>query len=70
MIIFALKVHYMFSSGQWIFVAFFVVAFVIVTVIAYRKDLRVHRKYYKGTLWVLVGFILFLTALVLIKKFM
>ncbi len=60
----------MFSSGQWVFVIFFVVAFVITMLLAYRRDLKVHRKHYKGTVWVLLGFIAFMTLLVLIKKYL
>jgi cytochrome bd-type quinol oxidase subunit 1 len=57
----------MFSKGQWIFAAFFVVAFVIAMVFAYRKDKVLHEKFYKGNYKILIGFILFIAFLFLIK---
>ena len=38
----------MFTQGRLIFVAFFVIAFVILMVISYRKDKKNHQSYYKG----------------------
>jgi hypothetical protein len=62
----------MFSTGQWIFALFFAIGFVILITISYRKDLKLHKKYYKGSPWVLVGFIVFIALLVgakfLLKK--
>ena len=57
----------MFSQGQWIFAILFAIAFIIVMIIAYRKDLKLHRKYYKGSVWVLIAFIAFLLMIVAIK---
>lgn len=57
----------MFSTGQLIFAGFFVVAFVIVMIFSYRKDKRLHKKYYKGSFYVLIGFLLFIALLFLIK---
>ncbi|MFT6748799.1 MAG: cytochrome bd-type quinol oxidase subunit 1 [Flavobacterium sp.] len=57
----------MFSIGQWIFAAFFVVVFVIAMVISYRKDKPLHEKFYKGNYKILLGFILFIAFLFLIK---
>lgn len=57
----------MFTPGQLIFAAVFFVAFVAVIIYAYRKDLQLHRKYYKGSLYVLAGFILFILMLFVIK---
>ncbi len=59
----------MFSQGQLLFAAFFVIVFAIVMVISYRKDLNLHRRYYKGSLFILIGFLLFIVALFIIKKF-
>ena len=59
----------MFSSGQWAFVIFFIIAFITAMLFAYRRDLKVHRKHYKGSFWVLLGFLVFMTILVLIKKY-
>lgn len=59
----------MFSKGQWFFAAFFVVAFIIAMVYAYKGDKDLHKKFYKGSYWVLIGFILFILLLFLIKIF-
>lgn len=59
----------MFTSGQLIFAAFFVIVFVAIMIYAYRKDLQLHRRYYKGSLRILAVFILFIITIVIIKKF-
>lgn len=58
----------MVSTGQMIFGAIFFVIFVIVIVLSYRGDKKLHKKYYKGTIWILIGFIVFILLLVLIKS--
>lgn len=60
----------MFTTGQWIFAAIFFVAFVAIIIFSYRKDLKLHRKYYKGSLYILVGFILFVLLLFAVKSFL
>ncbi len=60
----------MFTTGQWIFAAIFFVAFVTVIIFSYRKDLKLHRKHYKGTLYILIGFILFVLLLFAVKSFL
>lgn len=57
----------MFSTGQLIFVIFFVIAFVSFIAYSYRKDAKLHKKQYKGSRWILVGFIGFIGLLFLIK---
>ena len=37
-----------FTSGQLIFALSFVIVFAIFLVLAYRKDIKLHRKNYKG----------------------
>jgi hypothetical protein len=59
----------MFSKGQMEFAGFFVVAFVIAMIYSYRKDINLHRKFYKGNYKILIGFILFIGLLFLIKIF-
>ncbi|MCM5663969.1 hypothetical protein NDQ75_13365 [Galbibacter mesophilus] len=59
----------MFSTGQLIFAAIFFFAFIIIMIISYKRDRKTHKKEYKGTFWVLIGFVVFLTLLVLIKYF-
>ena len=57
----------MFSKGQIIFGILFAIAFIVVLVFTYKKDLKLHKKYYKGNLWVLLAFIAFLGMIVAIK---
>ena len=57
----------MFSKGQWVFVVFFVIAFVALMIVSYRKDAKRHRKSFKGSYWVLIGFFAFIGLLFLIK---
>jgi cytochrome bd-type quinol oxidase subunit 1 len=57
----------MFSTNQWIFVACFLVAFVILMIFSYKKDKNLHKKHYKGTLWILVGFLVFVMLLLAVK---
>jgi uncharacterized BrkB/YihY/UPF0761 family membrane protein len=57
----------MFSSGQlWFALAFFI-AFVVAMFYAYGKDKNLHQKYYKGSYWVLIAFLLFIVFLFIIK---
>ncbi|MFC4748112.1 hypothetical protein [Flavobacterium branchiicola] len=60
----------MFSQGQLIFAVCFFIAFVIVMIFAYRKDLALHKIFYKGNYKVLIGFLLFIVILFLIKIFL
>ena len=57
----------MFSNGQITFGILFAIAFIIVLIFAYGKDKVLHKKYYKGSIWVLIGFIAFMLMLVSIK---
>nr|WP_026450661.1 hypothetical protein [Aequorivita capsosiphonis] len=59
----------MFSTGQLVFAIIFFVAFIIVMIISYRGDKKLHKKYYKGSLWVLVGFIIFILLLIVMKTY-
>jgi hypothetical protein len=60
----------MFSKGQIIFGILFAVVFAVILVIAYRKDLKLHNKYYKGSVWVLIAFFAFIGAIAAIKFFL
>ncbi len=60
----------MFSTGQWIFAALFLVSFIIVMIFSYRKDILIHQKFYKGSYKVLYAFIFFIFMLFMIKIFM
>ncbi len=57
----------MFSNGQLIFAICFLVLFIVILVISYRKDKEQSKKHYKGTFKVLIGFIVFIFSIVLIK---
>ena len=57
----------MISTGQFIFAILFVITFTVIIILSYRKDKSLHKKYYKGSIWVLVGFLVFIGLLTLIK---
>ncbi|RTY95179.1 hypothetical protein [Flavobacterium sp. GT3R68] len=59
----------MFSKGQLIFAGLFFIAFVIAVAFSYRKDIAVHRRVYKGSYKILIGFLLFIGFLFIIKIF-
>lgn len=60
----------MFSTGQIIFAALFFIAFVAIISFSYKKDKKLHRKNYKGVIWILVSFIGFIIILFIIKYFL
>ncbi|MGI9553110.1 MAG: hypothetical protein ACR2MT_18025 [Aurantibacter sp.] len=57
----------MFSTGQLIFAVLFAIVFTVVIWLAYRGDRRLHSKNYKGVKWVALTFLLFITALFVLK---
>lgn len=57
----------MFTTGQLAFAGFFVVAFVIAMIYVYRKDLPLHKKYYKNSYTILIAFLMFIALLFVIK---
>ncbi|PKH68560.1 hypothetical protein CXF59_04400 [Flavobacterium sp. ALD4] len=59
----------MFSQRQLIFAGCFFVAFVIAIIISYRKDIKIHKEFYKGNYKILLGFLLFIVILFVIKVF-
>ncbi|RZJ70445.1 MAG: hypothetical protein EOO45_12720 [Flavobacterium sp.] len=60
----------MFSTGQIYFAIFFIIIFVAAMIYVYRKDLPLHKVYYKGSYWVLLGFFSFIGILFIIKHFL
>ncbi|MXO05339.1 hypothetical protein GR162_11085 [Flavobacterium sp. HBTb2-11-1] len=60
----------MFSQGQVLFGVCFFIAFVIIMIFAYRKDLKLHKVFYKGNYKVLLAFLLFIVLLFVIKIFL
>lgn len=59
----------MFSQGQLVFAGFFFVAFVIAMIYAYRKDVKLHKLFYKGSYKILIAFVVFIGILFVIKVF-
>jgi len=58
----------MFSSGQIVFALIFIVVFSAAMIFVYRKDLKLHKIYYKGSIWTLIAFVLFISLLFILKK--
>ncbi|UMB62180.1 hypothetical protein MHL31_08280 [Lutibacter sp. A80] len=56
----------MFSKGQLIFAAFFVIAFTILMIWSYRKDIKIHKKHYKNTFIVVIAVFLIIAIFTLI----
>jgi len=59
----------MFSNGQIIFGVLFFVVFAIIIAYTYRKDLKLHKRFYAGSIWVLIAFIGFILFIAAIKFF-
>ena len=60
----------MFTRGQLIFAILFAMAFFVAMIYAYHKDKKLHNKYYRGSVWVLIVFISFLLMIAAIKFFL
>lgn len=60
----------MFSTGQFIFAICFAIAFITIIYFSYKKDKALHKKYYKGSLWILLGFFVFVGLLIAAKVFL
>jgi hypothetical protein len=58
----------MFTTGQLIFAIIFVIIFSVVIIDSYKKDVKFLKNTYKGVRWVLIGFIIFFSILVILKK--
>ena len=58
----------MFSTGQLLFALFFIVGFTTLTIWSYRKDRAKNPIYFKGSIWVLVGFLIFIGLLLFLKR--
>ena len=59
----------MFSQGQLLFAVFFVIAFVALMILSYRKDSKNHKLHYKGSIKIFFAFVLTIGILFLIKFF-
>jgi len=60
----------MFSTGQIIFAALFAVSFIVIIVLSYKKDKKLHAKNYKGVKWVVFLFVSFIALLFFLKYFL
>ncbi len=58
----------MFSNGQLVFGLLFFISFIIIITFSYKKDLKKLNGTYKGIKWVVIGFIAFVSLLVILKK--
>jgi len=56
----------MFSSGQKLFALFFIIVFVTVLIWSYRKDIYLHKIYYKKVWVVAVGIIIVIASFAII----
>jgi len=57
----------MFSKGQQLFALFFIIAFIGIMIWSYRKDITIHKKYYKWTWFIsLLAIILIITAFAIV----
>jgi hypothetical protein len=56
----------MFSSGQKLFALFFILVFVAVMIWSYRKDIYLHKIYYKRVWVVALGIIIVIASFAII----
>lgn len=56
----------MFSKGQLIFAALFVIAFTILMIWSYKKDIKIHKKHYKNSFIVIIAVFLIIAIFTLI----
>ncbi|NQV77842.1 MAG: hypothetical protein HQ490_05740 [Lutibacter sp.] len=56
----------MFSKGQLIFAGLFLITFTISMIWSYRKDLEIHKKYYKNTFIIIIAVFLIIAIFTLI----
>ncbi|MDO6759034.1 hypothetical protein Q4566_02380 [Tamlana sp. 2_MG-2023] len=59
----------MFSKGQIIFGVLFFIVFAIIIAYTYRKDFKLHKRFYSGSYWMLIAFIGFIALISAIKFF-
>lgn len=58
----------MFSKGQLFFALAFAISFILIVIFSYKKDLKLHKQYYKGSIWILLAFLAFIGLLFFIKS--
>ena len=60
----------MFTQKQLIFAICFFIGFVIFMFFSYKKDITIHKKYYKGSVWIVVFFVAFILFLFGLKHYL
>jgi len=60
----------MFTEGQLIFAIFFLISFLIIIILSYKRDKKIHNKNYKNVKWVVIGFIIFIAIILFFKNIM
>ena len=58
----------MFTSGQLVFAILFFISFLVLITLSYKKDLKGLKGRYSGVRWVIIGFVCFVSVLVILKK--
>lgn len=58
------------TTGHWIFAGVFMTAFIIYLIYSYRKDLKLHKVHYSGSMYVLAAIVIFLFLFYVIKQFL
>jgi hypothetical protein len=56
------------TTGHWIFAGVFMLFFIAYLIWSYRKDLKLHRTYYGGAFYVLIGIVLVLFVFYVFKR--
>ena len=55
-------------NGKLVFAILFFISFVAIIIMSYKKDLKGLKGSYSGIRWVIIGFICFVSLLVILKK--
>lgn len=56
------------TTGHWIFAGIFMAAFIAYLLWSYRKDGQMHKTYYGGSIYVLIGIVLVLFLFYIFKR--
>jgi hypothetical protein len=56
------------TTGHWIFAGIFAIAFIGILIWSYRKDLVMHRNYYKGASYFLLFFLIAFFLMFIFKR--
>lgn len=56
------------GTGHWIFAGIFMFAFIGYLIWSYRKDLKLHKTHYSGSINILVGIIVVLFLFYIFKR--